>query len=81
MTNIQQKSTLTRLVQLLFNRKHLLVLSLLGAIIQVALTVYIPVLIGNAINQVIAEGQVNFDNLKPIIRSKTLLVSCDFTKF
>lgn len=67
MTNIQQKSTLTRLVQLLFNRKHLLVLSLLGAIIQVALTVYIPVLIGNAINQVIAEGQVNFDNLKPIL--------------
>lgn len=74
MTNIQQKSTLTRLVQLLFNRKHLLVLSLLGAIIQVALTVYIPVLIGNAINQVIAEGQVNFDNLKPILLRMCIVI-------
>lgn len=74
MTNIKQKSTLTRLVQLLFNRKHLLVLSLLGAIIQVALTVYIPVLIGNAINQVIAEGQVNFDNLKPILLRMCIVI-------
>ncbi|MRI82049.1 ATP-binding cassette domain-containing protein [Aerococcaceae bacterium DSM 109653] len=74
MTNIQQKSTLTRLVQLLFNRKHLLVLSLLGAIIQVALTVYIPVLIGNAINQVIAEGQVNFNNLKPILLRMCIVI-------
>lgn len=74
MTNIQQKSTLTRLVQLLFNRKHLLVLSLLGAIIQVALTVYIPVLIGNAINQIIAEGQVNFDNLKPILLRMCIVI-------
>lgn len=74
MTNIQQKSTLTRLVQLLFNRKHLLVLSLLGAIIQVALTVYIPVLIGNAINQVIAEGQVDFDNLKPILLRMCIVI-------
>lgn len=74
MTNIQQKSTLTRLVQLLFNRKQLLVLSLLGAIIQVALTVYIPVLIGNAINQVIAEGQVNFDNLKPILLRMCIVI-------
>lgn len=74
MTNIQQKSTLTRLVQLLFNRKHLLILSLLGAIIQVALTVYIPVLIGNAINQVIAEGQVNFDNLKPILLRMCIVI-------
>ncbi|MRJ46655.1 ABC transporter ATP-binding protein [Fundicoccus ignavus] len=74
MTNIKQKSTLTRLVQLLFNRKHLLILSLLGAIIQVALTVYIPVLIGNAINQVIAEGQVNFDNLKPILLRMCIVI-------
>lgn len=74
MTNIKQKSTLTRLVQLLFNRKHLLVLSLLGAIIQVALTVYIPVLIGNAINQVIAEGQVNFDTLKPILLRMCIVI-------
>lgn len=74
MTNSIQKSTLTRLVQLLFNRKHLLVLSLVGAVIQVALTVYIPVLIGNAINQVIAEGQVNFDNLKPILLRMCIVI-------
>lgn len=75
MSNVTKKSdTLVRLVKLLFIKKHLLIIAVIGAVIQVALTVYLPVLIGNAINQVLAEGQVNFLQLEPILWRMALIV-------
>lgn len=75
MSNVTKKSdTLVRLVKLLFVKKHLLIIAVIGAVIQVALTVYLPVLIGNAINQVLAEGQVNFLKLEPILWRMAIII-------
>lgn len=43
------------------------ILSLIFAIISVTLTLYIPVLIGQAIDNIIAVGQVNFQNILEIL--------------
>lgn len=71
----KKSETLLRLSKLLFAKKLYLVLAIIGAIIQVALTVYLPVLIGNAVNQVLAEGQVNFTALEPILWRMALVIA------
>lgn len=76
MSQVTKKSeTLLRLVKQLITKKHLLVIAIIGAIIQVALTVYLPVLIGNAINQVLAEGQVDFFQLEPILWRMAIIIA------
>lgn len=76
MSQVTKKSdTLLRLFKLLFIKKHLLVIAVIGAVIQVALTVYLPVLIGSAINQVLAEGQVNFVQLEPILWRMVVIIA------
>lgn len=71
----KKSATLLRLSQLLFAKKLYLVLAIIGAIIQVALTVYLPVLIGNAVNQVLAAGQVNFTALEPILWRMAVVIA------
>lgn len=76
MSQVTKKSdTLLRLFKLLFIKKHLLVIAVIGAVIQVALTVYLPVLIGSAINQVLAQGQVNFVQLEPILWRMVVIIA------
>lgn len=70
----KRSDTLVRLIKLFFSKKHWLVLAILGAVIQVALTVYLPVLIGNAINQVLGAGQVNFTELEPILLRMIIVI-------
>ena len=62
-TNKSSSSILKRLFSDLSGHKLLVVLSLISTVIQVGLTVYLPILIGQAVNQTIGEGQVNFDVL------------------
>lgn len=45
----------------------MLALAILSAIISVSLTLYIPVLTGNAIDNIIDKGNVNFENVLQII--------------
>lgn len=70
----KRSDTLVRLIKLFFSKKHWLILAILGAVIQVALTVYLPVLIGNAINQVLGAGQVNFTELEPILLRMIIVI-------
>lgn len=44
-----------------------LVLALLSAVISVSLTLYIPVLVGQAIDNIIDKGNVNFENIAQIL--------------
>lgn len=44
-----------------------ILLALISALISVSLTLYIPVLTGNAIDNIIAKGNVNFENVLQII--------------
>ncbi len=57
-----RKETILRLVRLLADYKLFLSAILILSIAQVGLTVYLPILIGQAVDNIIGEGQVS---LKP----------------
>ena len=62
-----QMSTLRRVMR--YIRPHLptLLLALLLALVTVALTLYIPILVGRAIDCIIAPGQVDFSALRTVL--------------
>lgn len=66
--------TLKRLARLLTNYKLLLLLILILSLVQVSLTVYLPLLIGRAIDFIIGEGQVNFDGLQGLLIQMVIVV-------
>ncbi|MBG9979259.1 ABC transporter ATP-binding protein [Ruoffia tabacinasalis] len=73
-TNKSSASILKRLFSDLSGHKLLVVLSLISTVIQVGLTVYLPILIGQAVNQTIGEGQVNFDVLLPTLMNMGIVI-------
>lgn len=62
-----KKSVVRRVLKYIKPYKGLLALTILSAIISVSLTLYIPVLTGNAIDNIIDKGNVNFENVLQII--------------
>lgn len=62
-----KKSVVRRVLKYIKPYKGLLALAILSAIISVSLTLYIPVLTGNAIDNIIDKGNVNFKNVLQII--------------
>lgn len=52
----------------------LLVLSLVLCLISVALTLYVPILVGQAVDCIVGQGQVNFDALTPILTTIAVCV-------
>lgn len=62
-----KKSVVKRVLKYIKPYKGLLALAILSAIISVSLTLYIPVLTGNAIDNIIDKGNVNFENVLQII--------------
>ena len=56
--------TLKKVLKYIGQYKLLLPISALLALISVALTLYVPILIGNAIDAIIGKGNVNFDTVK-----------------
>lgn len=65
------RDTLKRLTADMLQQKLLVGGALLGTFIQVGLTVYLPVLIGRAVDAVVAK---NVHELLPIILGKMILV-------
>ena len=62
-----KKSVVRRVLKYIKPYKGLLALAILSAIISVSLTLYIPVLTGTAIDNIIDKGNVNFENVLQII--------------
>lgn len=62
-----KKSVVRRVLKYIKPYKGLLALAILSAIISVSLTLYIPVLTGNAIDNIIDKDNVNFENVLQII--------------
>lgn len=62
-----KKSVVRRVLKYIKPYKGLLALAILSAIISDSLTLYIPVLTGNAIDNIIDKGNVNFENVLQII--------------
>lgn len=64
---MKAKNTLLKVIGMLGKQKILFILSIILAAINVSLTLYVPVLIGDAIDCIIGEGNVNFDKIKTIL--------------
>jgi len=60
-------ATLKEVLRHIKNYRHLLLLSILLAAFTVALTLYIPILIGDAIDCIVAPGQVSIREIAPIL--------------
>ena len=75
-TNIYKTNTKTLKKALSYIGKHrfFLPISILLALISVALNLYIPMLIGDAIDKMIAQGNVDMDGITKILLFATLLV-------
>lgn len=61
------KSTLAKVLTLLRGKRTLVALSILLALIVVALTLYVPILIGQAIDLIIGKGNVDLDGILQIL--------------
>lgn len=62
-----KKSVVSRVLQYIKPYSGLLALAIISAIISVSLTLYIPVLTGDAIDNIIGKGNVNFSKVLQII--------------
>ena len=69
-----RRATLSRIMR--YIRPHLpaLLLSLLLALVTVALTLYIPILVGRAVDCIVGAGQVDFDALKDTLMTMALCI-------
>lgn len=71
----KRKDILNRLLGLLADYKLFLLLILVLSLMQVTLTVYLPILIGQGIDTLLGMGQVNFTLLKSILFRMAIVVS------
>ncbi|MEE0265893.1 MAG: ABC transporter ATP-binding protein, partial [Acutalibacteraceae bacterium] len=62
-----QKQTIKRVLKYIKSYRLYLAVSILLAVVTVALTLYIPVLVGNAIDCIVDKGKVDFNAIKPIL--------------
>ena len=69
-----RKSTLKRLIHLMLNYKLLLTIIFILSIVQVSLTVYLPILIGRAVDVIVGAGAVEFEILKTILIQMVIVV-------
>ena len=65
---MNQKDTLLKVFKYTGKYKMFLILSIILSIVSVALTLYIPILTGDAIDLIVAKGKVDFVGLLPIIK-------------
>jgi ATP-binding cassette subfamily B protein len=73
--SIKNREIYRRILRLIQPYRHLLILSLIFAVVSVVLTLYAPVLTGRGIDLVIGKGDVDFDGLRPILVRFALVVA------
>ncbi len=64
---MKKQTTLKKVLKYIGRQKLLIPFSLISALINVALGLYIPILIGNAIDLAIGEGKVLFEGIEEIL--------------
>ena len=69
------RGTLRRVLTYLRGYRVYLALSLLLALLTVALTLWLPVLIGNAIDCILGEGNVDFDKMRSIFLRSAIVIA------
>lgn len=78
MKKAKEKSTLSRVFTYIGKYRPLIFLSALFALITVALTLYIPILIGEAIDLIVDEGAVDFEGVGAISLKIAILIGATF---
>lgn len=73
--SIKNREIYRRILRLIQPYRHLLILSLIFAVVSVVLTLYAPVLTGRGIDLVIGKGNVDFNGLLPILVRFALVVA------
>ena len=71
----KKTSTLVRIFGFVKKYRFAVTLSLIFALLSVALTLYVPVLIGRAIDLIITEGKVDFAGITPILARAAICVA------
>ena len=75
---MKKKNTMRRLLRYLKKYWLLLILSLLFAALTVAMTLYLPILIGQAVDLIVAPGQVEFSTIaRALVRDPEILILDD----
>ena len=69
-----QKETLRKVLKSIRPYRLYLIISILLAAVTVLLTLYLPILIGDAIDHIVAPGKVDFDQLKPLLFRGAIIV-------
>ena len=72
--NTAQKGTLRKVLKYVQRHGFFMVLSILFAAITVALTLYTPILIGDAINLIVGKGQVDFAGIAAILIKTGIII-------
>lgn len=72
--NTIKKATLKQVLQLIRPHMFFVVLSFLLAVLTVVLTLYIPVLTGDAIDLIVEAGNVDFTNLFSLLQKMGILI-------
>ena len=67
-------ATLRKVLRYLRHYRLLFALSLLLAVVVVGLTLYFPILTGDAIDLIVAPGQVDFDALWPLLLNGAIII-------
>ncbi len=70
---MKNQSTFSFIIKYVFKKWFLLLTSIITALVTVAGTLYIPILMGNGVDMVIGQNDVDFDGIKALI-IKTLIV-------
>ena len=69
-----QGAVMRRVLRYIGPHVSLVVLSLALCLISVALTLYVPILVGRAVDCIVGKGQVRFDALTPILMTIAVCV-------
>lgn len=72
---MSQKETIFKVLHYIRRYRVYLIISLLLAVVTVALTLYVPILTGNAVDYMVAEGQVDFDAIFAICKKIALSIA------
>ena len=68
-----RKRTLRQILVLIRPYMHYLIFSLIFSVISVASSLYAPILVGDAVDYIIAKGQVQFDRILQILFQSILI--------
>ena len=74
-SSVRTAATLRKVLRYLKHYRLLFALSLLLTVVVVGLTLYLPVLMGDAIDLILAPGQVDFAGISPILIKSAVIIA------